>query len=531
MNATVASSILLVSAVLAGIVTFAAWRRRSYSSAAPVFTLFMLACTVWCLTYSIHWSSIPRPFELFWLNSTYLGVVTVPLAYLLFVLQYTGKEALITPKRIIYLAVEPILALLFLWTDSYHGLFYRGLDVHGNNAILHGGPAFWVNTLYSYLLILIAFIILVRFAVRAKNIYRKQAVVLLAGSLIPWLSSVISLTGLNPLPSLDLTPFAFTFTGLAFAYALFNLQFLNLVPVARATLVEVMSDGVFVVDQQNRVVDINKAAQTFLGISSKSIGKDAEWLFRNTPDLVSLYRSTNEGQFEFFTEFYGQRYLDMRIVPLRNRKEEQTGKLFIFRDVTQQKHSEMEISNANNRLQEQLREIESLQAELRRQAILDSLTGLYNRRYLEEFLRRELARAEREETPLAILMLDIDHFKNFNDTHGHRAGDAVLIELGRLLRESTRDGGDIACRYGGEEFVIVMSNTSREVALRRADEIRKDFQSLRIPLEELELSATASIGIAIWPDDGLTAEKVLHSADNALYRAKEQGRNCIQTCC
>jgi diguanylate cyclase (GGDEF)-like protein len=168
-----------------------------------------------------------------------------------------------------------------------------------------------------------------------------------------------------------------------------------------------------------------------------------------------------------------------------------------------------------------------LRETLHRQSIRDPLTGLFNRRYLEESLQREVARAERTARPLALLMLDVDHFKRFNDSYGHEAGDAVLRALGRLLRQSVREG-DIACRFGGEEFVVLLPEATLETAQERAERIRDEARRIRIHREGRYLDpVSVSFGVAIYPDHGVSAETLLAAADAALYRAKSSGRDRV----
>ena len=168
-----------------------------------------------------------------------------------------------------------------------------------------------------------------------------------------------------------------------------------------------------------------------------------------------------------------------------------------------------------------------LRDSLRQQSIRDPLTGLFNRRYLEESLSLEIQRARRNNSSFSILMLDLDHFKRFNDTHGHEAGDLVLQTLGRFLQRHIR-GGDIACRYGGEEFTLVLPSTSLELAQQRAEELCAGIRTLHIdfngsPLGPLSLSA----GIAAFPNHGDGVEMVLQAADMALYQAKNEGRDRV----
>jgi diguanylate cyclase (GGDEF)-like protein len=167
-----------------------------------------------------------------------------------------------------------------------------------------------------------------------------------------------------------------------------------------------------------------------------------------------------------------------------------------------------------------------LRQSLKALSIRDSLTGLFNRRYLDETLGREFARAQRNGTPVAVIMLDVDHFKNFNSTFGHEAGDAVLRELGTLLMRSVR-AGDIACRYGGEEFCLVLPLMDRNGARLRAEAIREGAARLEVKSDGRMLGpVTLSLGVALFPEDA-NSESVLRAADEALYEAKRTGRDRV----
>lgn len=166
---------------------------------------------------------------------------------------------------------------------------------------------------------------------------------------------------------------------------------------------------------------------------------------------------------------------------------------------------------------------------LRMQSVRDPLTGLFNRRYMEESLERALSAASRRQLPVAVLMLDVDRFKEFNDAHGHSAGDAVLREFGGFLQSHTR-GEDVACRYGGEEFVLILPETAVRSAEMRADVIRCAFKSLVQRQDHgRSKTLTLSIGIAAAPEHGLSSKALLEAADAALYRAKNDGRDCEVT--
>jgi diguanylate cyclase (GGDEF)-like protein len=175
--------------------------------------------------------------------------------------------------------------------------------------------------------------------------------------------------------------------------------------------------------------------------------------------------------------------------------------------------AEQHLMHANLRLQDQ--------------AMRDAVTGLHNRRFLEESLTHEELRARRHGHQLAIMMIDVDHFKEFNDTLGHAAGDAILRSVGECMLAASR-GEDIVARYGGDEFALMMANTSQQTAWRRAELIRERLLSLEVAYNGSQLGpVTLSVGIAVLPDHGDTAAEVLRAADQALLRSKQAGRNRV----
>jgi diguanylate cyclase (GGDEF)-like protein len=168
-----------------------------------------------------------------------------------------------------------------------------------------------------------------------------------------------------------------------------------------------------------------------------------------------------------------------------------------------------------------------LREALRSRSVRDPLTKLFNRRYLEETLLRELSNCKRGNGELSVIMIDVDHFKTFNDTQGHDAGDFVLTELAMLMNTKLRKG-DISCRYGGEEFVVVLPGASKEITMQRAEQLRVTFESHKFMHQARELkSVTASFGVATSPMNGVTVEAILKAADEAMYQAKEGGRNRV----
>jgi diguanylate cyclase (GGDEF)-like protein len=167
-----------------------------------------------------------------------------------------------------------------------------------------------------------------------------------------------------------------------------------------------------------------------------------------------------------------------------------------------------------------------LREDLRRQAVRDPLTGLFNRRHMEEALHREVRRAVRNRRPLGLLMADLDQFKRFNDAHGHDAGDALLRAFANLLRSEFR-AEDIACRYGGEEFLIILPDTPLQVARSRAEQLRESVKRLGVQRAGKSVPITLSVGLAAFPEHGSDREELLRRADQALYQAKHLGRDRV----
>jgi diguanylate cyclase (GGDEF)-like protein len=229
----------------------------------------------------------------------------------------------------------------------------------------------------------------------------------------------------------------------------------------------------------------------------------ASWQILVTQTLASQSGQTIE------IEHAGRVY-ECELVPIR---EGNYVNLYA-RDITERKRAE--------------EEVQLLQAQLREQAIRDPLTGLYNRRYLNETLERELARATREDYPVSCVMIDIDHFKNVNDTFGHAAGDAMLQSLGAQLVNQSRVA-DLVYRYGGEEFLVILPNVTAEIAFQIAERWRRTFLASTVLLQDSSsANATLSCGISEFPAHGSSGGELIAAADQAMYRAKAMGRNRVE---
>ena len=521
---------LALSAIVSGTVAIIAYHRRNVQGAAAL-AVNMLALTIWSGAYALMWAGATEHAQIFWLRILYFGVVIAPLSFFVFVARTTDSNWL-KPHHIIGLSFISVIVLLLVWTNGLHHFFFSS----EHTSILKGflviertrGQGFWIYVAYSYGLLLWGTIVLLREMARASVLLRAQLITILIGCSIPWLVSIYTQFWFVHYSPLDLTPIAFSISGLLFAYAIFMQGFLDLVPVARNFLVEKMVDGLLVVDANLRILDINPSAEKALGILAKDVlGKDGTKIF---PQWARVIQDVQGSGKEFRADVYGgissERCFDLTITPFSLNQLHVVGYLIIFRDITHHWDAREGLQDLNKELETKLGEINALQDELREQAIRDPLTGVYNRRFLEEALNREIPRAIEKNYPLCLIMMDLDNFKGVNDVYGHKAGDLILRELADNIKHAIRDG-DLACRYGGDEFIIILPNVAPEIAYQRAEQIRQNIEAMTIKYKMVTLKVTASLGISVFPEHGSSADLLMRAADKALYYSKQEGRNRV----
>ncbi len=340
---------LFVATVVSFALAAYAWQRRSAPGAMP-FVALMLAVTLWSFAHALRLSSADLASQILWAKVRYVGIVIVPAAWLAFALQYTGREKWLTRRNLLLLAVEPVVLLLLVWTNEAHRLVWTRVGVVWSESLwvwsADHGAGFWLHAAYSYLLFVLGSFLLIQVLFRPPRVYRSQAGALLLGALVPLVGNVLSTFNLAPTP-LDLTPFAFTLAGLIVAWGLFRYRMLDIVPVARDTVIENMADGVIVVDAQRRIVDLNPAAQQIIGCTASAIGQPAERVLSMWADLVERYRDVVIAQDEIVVDEDGSRqYYDLRLSPLYDRHGRLTGRLVVLHNVTERKRAEEELRQA-----------------------------------------------------------------------------------------------------------------------------------------------------------------------------------------
>src|SRR5919201_2629597 len=293
-NAVTAIASLIGAAATAGGLAWYAWARRHVPGATAL-CVVMLAVAWWAAGYSLELSSASLSAKVIWAKVEYLGIVLLPPAWLALALEYTGRERWLTRGLVLALLALPLVTLLLVLTNEWHGLIWSSLALDTTGPMptleLAYGPWFWVHVATAYALLATGSGLVTVSLVRSQRVFQRQGVALLVAVLVPWVVNALFLAHLLPDPHLDLTPVAFTASGLAIAWSLLRHGFLDLVPVARAVVFESMSDGVLVLDEHDRVLDVNPAASGAIGRPpSDIVGRLLQEVLAGQSEVVERYR-------------------------------------------------------------------------------------------------------------------------------------------------------------------------------------------------------------------------------------------------
>jgi PAS domain S-box-containing protein len=315
-------------------------RRRARGVVA--FTALLLSVAVWTAAYGLEMLSVPLPQKLFWARVQYVGIVLVPVAWLVFALQYAGRVRRMPFLPLAAMLAVPLTTLTLLWNPQASGLIWQSAGLVEGPGLqllrLGRGPWFWVHTVYSYALWIAAAVIFMLALRRSPHLYRKQRLPLILAVFAPFALNVAYVVGAS---AVDLTPFGFFVTGLATLWALTRQHFLDIMPVARAQVLEGMHDGVIVLDPENRIIDLNPAAAAIVGRPASAIvGDSFDAAFSGRIELRELGRANDQRQLEAVLDGVGEaRSFELRSWPLEQ-DEGPIGRLLVFRDITREKRAE-----------------------------------------------------------------------------------------------------------------------------------------------------------------------------------------------
>ncbi len=339
-----------VNTVVSLVTAYLGWKRRTVISANEL-SMVMLAASFWslCLVFEASYTTLSG--KLMWAKIAYAGAVSTPVLYLVFVLRFTGFSRLINPGNLLLLFTIPAITFTLALTNDTHQLIWSGFSpVYPETNLMEyiHGLWFWIGYFgYNYLVLIVATFLILRFIIRQPRPFRTQGIAIVTGGLCPWLASMIYLTGLNPVPGLDLVPASIILSGVVLMLVILYRKFLDLVPVARETLVETMNDGIIALDSHNRVQDINPSARNFLGIQAKHItGLTIDHVGAAVlPLLDAVMRHTPVDRIELH-ENGENRHLSIVQQPLRNQPG---SRIVIIRDITEQVNRIMEIREGEHR--------------------------------------------------------------------------------------------------------------------------------------------------------------------------------------
>jgi PAS domain S-box-containing protein len=347
----------IIPLLIATLITLAlasyAWQRRE-ASGAFAFAILMLVITEWSFGYALELASAELAGKIFWAKVQYFGIASLPVAWLSFALQYTNRQKWLTRRYLVLAAIVPLITVLLVWTNETHGLIWAQTELDSSGPFVAldvtYGMWFWVNWIFSYISLLFGTFFLVRMLLGSTSakLYQGQARMMLIGTAMPWLGNGIYVSGLNPIPNLDLTPFAFTLSGMAMVWGFSRFRLLDIVPIARQVIVESMNDGMMVFDTQNRLVDINRAARNLIDYAGEdNIGQTLTDCLSDWSELADMLKHYTEKQKEIIFQRNGLiLYFDTHISPLYDQRQRLTGRLITLRDITERKRSEQILQQA-----------------------------------------------------------------------------------------------------------------------------------------------------------------------------------------
>ncbi|MBN1889437.1 MAG: PAS domain-containing protein [Thermoflexales bacterium] len=340
--------ILFLTAGLSALIALVTWRRRD-APGGRLLTWLMLAVAEWTIAAALEIAAVDPAAKILWSKIGYLGTHSVPVLYLHFALEYSQQDKWLTRRRALLLWVIPIITCVLAATNERHSLVWNSFTPivdNGVHTLVYGhGPWFWVAVAYAYLMTLAGTGVLLRALVLFPDLYRRQIIPLALGAISPLVGSAIYLLKLGP-PGLDTTPISTAFTGLFLAWAIFRQQLFDLAPIAYDVLVENLRDGVIVLDNHNRILDLNPAAQQLIGASRAAIGQPTQAVLARWPDLLARYRDVLAAQAEIVLEEDPPTYLDLRISPLYDRRKRLSGRLVLLHDITERKQTEVDLRQA-----------------------------------------------------------------------------------------------------------------------------------------------------------------------------------------
>ncbi len=503
-------NLLALFVFLCGLLTLAiagySWRHRKTNGARP-FAIFMTSLAIYVLGYSLELASLDVPSMLFWSKVQYLGTLSFPTLYLIFALQFTGNQKWLSRRNLLLLFLFPALVMgVKLFDDQFH-LLYASTSLDSSGVIpllaIQRGPLYPFVAAYNLLMVTSGNVLLFIKRRHGSTLYRNQTSLILIVALVIYLVYGIYLSGIPLVPGLkelDLNPFIYMLWGCAIALVIFRYRLFDLAPVARDALIELLSDGVIVLDTQARLMDANPEAQKLFGWPAVPVGEAAGALIQGWLAQAALAPGKTSAKLEAGLPNDSQgRFFEVTVSTLLARPSHLAGYLILVHDISERKETELKLQELS---------------------LVDDLTGLTNRRGFKLLADQLLGMANRMHLNAVMFYLDMDGLKWINDNLGHAVGDEALLEISHILKSVFRSA-DILARVGGDEFVILaiesFNNSAAFMRLRLDERIAShNDQALR----KYRLSVSAGQAIYRWQNP-CALEVLVQQADQAMYIEKQ----------
>ena len=460
---------------------------------------------IWSLGSVVEISAPDMATKCLLVKIEYLGMAYVSVAWFAMVLDYLGYSYCLTVRNLSLLCIIPTAAIVLNWTNAYHHWYYAHIAVDHSHGLpvlkLTYAPGCWIFVGYAYLLCAAGLLLCLQAITNTSAIYRRQAMLIFCCALLPMLIDLAYITHLPLLGFMELTPLAFAFSAGFILWGVVHYRLLKLAPIAHRMIVESIADGVIVLDAFSQVVEINPTACRMLGLPGRTCLPGAltalppAWVrladWAKTPDRETTHIITADN--------IGDPVYEVRIMSIRARPTDDVGSIILLRDITESRR---------------------LEAQLQSMAFFDALTGLPNRALFFDRMTQALAHNARQATKTALLYLDLDQFKQINDSLGHAMGDELLRQVAQRLRTQVRESDTLA-RLGGDEFVIILPDV--DDSFEPAVITSRVLQTFTAPflLGDTLITMSPSIGVAIAPTDGDDMDQLLSHADHAMYTAKQ----------
>jgi diguanylate cyclase (GGDEF)-like protein len=445
----------------------------------------------------------------------YIGSCFLTPLFLMFIMEYCDVP-IRTPWRILLIAV-PFVNLMLVWTTDRTGLIYKAFRYTDDHALIRGlevveqGPLYYLVFAVSSACIIASLFTLIRRNISWGSHYRKPLFLLMFVSSAPLIANLLYILTTYIFKAdahgINFTPFILVLTSTIFYFSVLRYDLFDFSVRAKSVTLDIVHDAVIFLDVNNNFSSANDAAKDLIpAFKTFQKGRPVVEAEGWPQELNNLSHGQNNREIDLtFNRHDETKYYKARVRPIEV-NDHAIGTVLLIQDTTNTMLIMKDLENA---------------------AYTDALTGLCNRRHFMELAAIFLERAKRAHTPCSVLIFDLDLFKNVNDTYGHLAGDEVLRVMAAKVGETMRSY-DVLGRYGGEEFVVLMDGAALEAAAGLAERIRETLESLVVHYGDAEIRVTCSVGVAETEDGAEDLDHLLERADNALYRAKRDGRNLVR---